>query len=207
MIYDLHVHSKYSRDSVLSPEKIISIAKRRNLDGVAITDHNTIKGGLAASKLNKSKDFDVIIGTEIKSEYDDIIGLFLSEEIRARTFTEVVDEIHDQGGLCVLAHPYRRYKFPERLVEHVDLVEGFNARSSKNENNRAVALAQTFRKPMTAGSDAHLSFEIRRGRTYVGFDVKKSLQRGTTSIEGDTSNYYAVHGLSLAIEALKRILG
>ena len=60
MIYDLHVHSKYSRDSILSPEKIISVAKRKKLDGVAVTDHNTIRGGLAAFKLNKSRDFEVI---------------------------------------------------------------------------------------------------------------------------------------------------
>jgi predicted metal-dependent phosphoesterase TrpH len=207
MIYDLHVHSKYSRDSILSPEKIISVAKRKKLDGVAVTDHNTIRGGLAAFKLNKSRDFEVIVGAEIKTEYDDIIGLFLNEEIKTRTFAGVVDEIHDQGGLCVLAHPYRRYDFPEKLVEHVDLVEGFNARSPNDENNRAFAFAQVFKKPMTAGSDAHLSCEIGRGRTYVDSDAKKSLQKGTTNIRGDISNYYAVHGLSLTIETFKNHLG
>jgi len=207
MIYDLHVHSKYSRDSVLSPEKIIHVAKKRGLDGVAVTDHNTIMGGLATFKLNKSKDFEVIIGTEIKTEYDDIIGLFLNEEIKTRTFAAVIDEIHAQGGLCVLAHPYRRYSCPETLVECFDLVEGFNARSPKDENNRAFAFAQTFKKPMTAGSDAHLSFEIGRGRIYVDSDVKKSLQKGTTNIEGNISNYYAVHGLSLTIETFKNHLG
>ncbi len=207
MIYDLHIHSKYSQDSVLSPEKIISVAKRKGLDGVAVTDHNTIRGGLAAFKLNKSRDFEVIVGTEIKTEYDDIIGLFLNEEIKTRAFSEVVDAIHAQGGLCILAHPYRRYSCPEKLVECVDLVEGFNARSPKNENNRAVAFAQTFKKPMTAGSDAHLSFEVGRGRTYVDSDVKKSLQKGTPNIKGDISNYYAVHGLSLTIETFKNHLG
>lgn len=205
MIYDLHVHSKYSRDSVLSPEKIISVAKKRKLDGVAITDHNTIKGGLATFRLNKSKDFEVIIGAEIKTEYDDIIGLFLNEEIKTRTFAGVVDEIHDQGGLCVLAHPYRRYDFPERLVESVDLVEGFNARSLKNENNRAFTLAQISTKAMTAGSDAHLPFEIGRGRTHVDSDIRKALRQGMTNIGGDHSNYYIAHGLSLSVEMFKRL--
>ena len=31
MKYDLHIHSKYSRDSISSPEKIIKIAKKKVL--------------------------------------------------------------------------------------------------------------------------------------------------------------------------------
>ena len=46
MKYDLHIHSKYSSDGVLDPEKIVKIAAKRGLNGVAITDHNTIIGGL-----------------------------------------------------------------------------------------------------------------------------------------------------------------
>lgn len=43
MNYDLHIHSKYSSDGVLDPEKIVKIATKRGLSGIAITDHNTIK--------------------------------------------------------------------------------------------------------------------------------------------------------------------
>ena len=42
MKYDLHIHLKYSSDGVLDPEKIVKIAAKRGLNGVAITDHNTI---------------------------------------------------------------------------------------------------------------------------------------------------------------------
>ena len=69
MRYDLHVHSKYSYDSFTSPEKIIKVAKKRGLDGVAITAHGTIKGGIEAPKIHKDKDFQVIVGAEIKTEY------------------------------------------------------------------------------------------------------------------------------------------
>ena len=48
---DLHVHSKYSCDSYLEPKIIIKIIKKRNLDGVAITDHNSLKGSNEAKKL------------------------------------------------------------------------------------------------------------------------------------------------------------
>ncbi|MEA1994103.1 MAG: PHP domain-containing protein [Euryarchaeota archaeon] len=50
MKYNLHIHSKYSSDGVLDPEKIVRIAIKRGLNGIAVTDHNTIKGGIEAKK-------------------------------------------------------------------------------------------------------------------------------------------------------------
>ncbi len=82
MMFDLHIHSKYSHDSYLSPPQIIKIAEKRGLDGIAITDHNTLKGGIETSKINNKDDFIVIVGSEIKTEYGDVIGLFLNEEIK-----------------------------------------------------------------------------------------------------------------------------
>ena len=206
MKFDLHIHSKYSYDSFLSPEKIIRIAKKKGLDGIAITDHNTIKGGMEACKINKNKDFQVIVGAEMKTEYGDIIGLFLEDEIRTRMFEEVIEEIKSQDGLSVLAHPFRQYKNPEGIVDRVDLVEAFNARSRKADNERACELAKKLKKSVIAGSDAHLSFEIGKGRTIVNSEVKGELKKGETEIEGDESNYYLVHGLSVSMEKVKGIL-
>ena len=206
MKFDLHIHSKYSYDSFLSPEKIIRIAKKRGLDGIAVTDHNTIKGGIEALKSNRDKDFQVIVGAEMKTEYGDIIGLFLNGEIRTGRFEEVIEEIKSQEGLSVLAHPYRQYKNPERIVAKVELVEAFNARSKKEDNERAYGLAMRFKKPMTAGSDAHLGFEIGRGRTMINSKLKKELKNDKTEIEGNESSYYLVHGLSVAVEKVKGLL-
>lgn len=203
MKFDLHIHSKYSYDSFLRPERIIKIAKKRRLGGVVVTDHGTIKGGIVALKVNKDKDFQVIVGAEMKTEYGDIVGLFLNEEIRTRRFEEVIEEIKSQGGLSVLAHPYRQYENPEEIVDRVDFVEAFNARSRKKDNERAYELAKKFKKPVTAGSDAHLGFEIGRGRTVVNSEVKEALKKGKTKIEGEESDYYLVHGLSVAMEKVK----
>jgi len=38
MKYDLHIHSKYSSDGIIEPEKIVKIAAKRGLNGIAITD-------------------------------------------------------------------------------------------------------------------------------------------------------------------------
>jgi len=203
MKFDLHIHSKYSYDSFLSPVRIIKVAKRKGLHGVAITDHNTIKGGIEALKINEDEDFQVIVGAEIRTEYGDIIGLFLEDEITTNKFEEVIEEIKSQGGLSVLAHPYRHYKFPEEIIDKVDLVEVFNARSRKADNERAYELAKKFKKPQTAGSDAHLVFEIGRGITIVNSEVREELREGNTTIEGEVSNYYLAHGLSVAMEKIK----
>ena len=205
MKFDLHIHSKYSYDSFLSPETIIRIAKKKRLDGVAVTDHGTIKGGIEALKINKDKNFQVIVGAEIKTECGDVIGMFLNEEIKSQIFMQVVEEIKEQDGLVVLAHPFRKsIVFPIDLLKYVDLIEGFNARSPKDLNKRAGELARSYRMSMTAGSDAHLGFEIGGGRTIMNDGTKEELKRGDTEIEGEESNYYLVHGLSVLMEKIKR---
>lgn len=61
---------------------------------------------------------------------------------------------------------------------------------------------------MTAESDAHMYFEIGRGRTIVNSEVKRELKKGKVEIEkGKESCYYLVHGLSVAIEKIKEVMG
>lgn len=206
MEYDLHVHSKYSNDSFLDPAKIIKIAKKKSLKGIAITDHNTIKGGIKALKIKDDPDFDLIVGAEIRTEYGDIIGLFLNEEIKSRNFLEVVDEIKSQDGLISLAHPYRHYESPEKIIENVDLIEAFNARSKKSDNKKALKLAIKYKKAFTAGSDAHLGFEIGKGRVKLNGNLRKALIKCNVEILGEESNYYLVHGLSVLSEKIKKII-
>ena len=131
------------------------MAKRKRLNEVVATDHNTIKGEIEALKINEDKNFQMLAGAEIKTECGDIMGLFLNGEIENRKFEEVVDEIKSQARLIVLAHPYRQYKLPEKLINRVDLIEGFNARLRKMGNEKAYEFAMKFKKPMTAESDAH----------------------------------------------------
>ena len=86
---DLHIHSKYSFDCLLSIEKIIKIAKKKGLDGFAIIDHNTVKGGLSAKSIKT--DLVIIPGAEIETELGEITGYFLSEEIKASNFDDVIN--------------------------------------------------------------------------------------------------------------------
>ena len=165
MKLDLHVHSIYSYDSFLRPELLIKIAKKHHLDGIAVTDHNTIKGGLRTRAI-APEGFLVIPGAEIKTEKGEVIGLFLEEEITSRLFDAVKKEIIEQGGITILPHPYRnKYFNPEGLIDAVDALEVMNARTSPTLNEKALRLAEKYSKPKIGGSDAHNRFEI--GRVYT----------------------------------------
>ena len=76
---DLHNHTTFSPDSILLPREVVRRAKEVGLDWVAITDHNTVRGGLAVREIADS--FNVIVGEEIKSADGEILGLFLAEDI------------------------------------------------------------------------------------------------------------------------------
>lgn len=204
--YDLHIHSKYSYDSFMNPIKITQIAKKKGLDGVAITDHNTIEGGLVAYKFNDDT-FQVIIGSEIKTEYGDIIGLFLNEEIGTNVFGEVVDQIKAQDGIVILAHPYRQFKFPEKLAGKTELIEVFNARSKNRWNDESLKLAQKLNKVGTAGSDAHTYGEIGRGTIISSSKLSRNINSfNNLKIEGNESNYYFYHGISVTMEKIKKVI-
>ena len=205
MKYDIHIHSSYSFDSLSSPRDIIKAAKKRGLNGIAITDHNTIKGSVLAKKWNTDKSFEIIIGAEIKTEYGDIIGLFLNSEISGNLFDSVIEQISSQGGVSILAHPYRQYPHPEMITEKIDLIEAFNARSSKVCNQQAKDLAIKKSKAMTAGSDAHALFEIGKGITLIEEDAEIALKKGNTRVMGTELNYYISHGISYGSEIIKRM--
>jgi len=196
--FDFHIHTHYSIDSAIHPRNVIKVAKNKGLNGIAITDHDTIKGGLEVAKQNDIENFYVLVGAEIRTKLCEITGLFLNEEISANDPFSVIDEIEDQGGLTVLPHPFRSHlmpylstkkKMPINLIKRIDAIEVFNSRISRNCNNRAFLLATEMNKPMIAGSDAHFYPEIGNVRVDIPSfdsieDLKMRIRRGQTRIEG-----------------------
>jgi len=142
----------------------VEISRIKGLDGIAVTDHHTIRGGLESRDLNRS-ELVVIVGSEIKTEWGDIVCLFLEREITSKKFLEVVDQVRKQDGILILAHPFWKHTLSEELLNHVDLIEVFNSRISPSRNRKGERLAQKRGLPQVAGSDAHLPWEIGRGVT------------------------------------------
>ncbi len=106
---DLHNHTAFSPDGLMSPAELLAAAKARGLSCIAITDHNTIRGALQGVALAESDPTlpRVIPGVELSTRDGEVIGLYLSEEIPSRlTVVEAVVRIRAQGGLVCLPHPY-----------------------------------------------------------------------------------------------------
>lgn len=167
---DFHVHTKYSFDSVMPPKLVIETARRRGLDGVAIVDHDTIAGAIATLEANKHDDFLVIPGIEVKSDLGDVIALYVRRDIKSRAFGEVIEEIHEQGGIAYVPHPVRTFKhqLPRIHAQYpeIDLWELYNGRYDSRDFTEArnVFCSLGITGPL-CGSDAHHPWEIGALRT------------------------------------------
>lgn len=177
LIGDIHIHSKYSYDSVMEPYNILKLCNKFGFDVLSITDHDSIKGSLMAKKYGNEFGIKVLIGEERRTDCGDIIGLDLNEEIKGYNWIEVIEEIKDQGGISIFPHPFRGHNEIEKIAQYVDIIETFNSRSSIDENSKALNLAMKFNKPPVAGSDAHVYSEL--GNSIIDYDDIFSYNKNT----------------------------
>jgi predicted metal-dependent phosphoesterase TrpH len=182
---DLHVHTIYSSDSLITPKDLVLYAMRSGLTAVAITDHNTVEGAL---KIAKETDFLIIPGIEVSSSNGHIIGLNLQEPIPKRLSPEeTVDRIHEAGGIAVACHPFALFK--GSLGEHAngkfDAVETINASAFPFTRSvkKAQEIAKRFRMPSVAGTDAHYGPAVGYAYTLIDSEpqadaIAKAIAKG-----------------------------
>ncbi len=153
-----HLHSNFSYDSFTSINKIISFSISNDLDFIVLTDHDTIKGSQILSlEVNRRKlNIEVPISAEYKTEFGDVIAMFLLEEINFTNWDEFYSSVKKQGGILILPHPYDGHKNLEYLAKQVDVIEVFNSRSSVYNNFKSYMLAKKFNKPIIYSSDSHI---------------------------------------------------
>ena len=194
MKYDFHIHSKYSADGFVSPQDIVRAASKAGLTGIAVTDHNTIKGALEAKKY-AGKELEIIVGSEILTNKGEVIGLFLTEEINSFNFEDVVKDIKSQNGAVILPHPFDSVRntsiHPDsELSQFVDRVEVFNSRCVRSSfNYKARSYSEENHLNMIAGSDAHFTNEIgNAGVETESDDIVDAVFNGDFSIFGKRSN-------------------
>ncbi|WP_370576016.1 PHP domain-containing protein [Methanomethylovorans sp.] len=211
MKFDLHAHSKYSpKCGYMEPKVIVKLAQKKGLYGIAITDHDTIKGALK-TKEYADKDLRVIIGSEVMTSRGEVIGLFLSDEIRSTDFIGVVEEIHDQNGVAIVPHPFdtlrRSALWPtENDVKYLDGVEGFNARNVYQKSNMdAVEFGKKYKLAITAGSDAHFSNEVgNAGVITDNEDLREAILSRRIEIFGKQNGIYN-HAFTKGLKLCRKI--
>lgn len=169
MKIDLHTHTLCSKDSCNQYDRIIRAVRERGLDGIAVTDHNELRGAI---ELRSQAPFPVILGEEIKTSAGEIIGLFLRERIEPGLEPlETVDRIQAQGGIVYIPHPFDEIRGSrlqrwalDLIAPHIDVLEVFNARNALPRfNQRALDYAREHGLLAAAGSDTHTYREYGRG--------------------------------------------
>jgi len=172
---DFHCHTRFSRDSILREETFIRKAIERGLTHVCVTNHNNVEGAIAvrdkAIELGLQDQLTVILGEEVSTADGEVVGIFLTRTIpRGLSANETADEIHRQGGLVSIPHPFDPFRQSHikpgplrNLAEmgKIDAVEVFNSRITiQSHNAQAAAFAAQYGIPGIACSDSHSAFEI-----------------------------------------------
>ncbi len=165
---EFHCHTHASGDSLTSPRELVETCRRKGIDRVVVTDHNTIAGGRAAQALDPEL---VIVGEEIMTTRGEILAAFVSEEIpKGLTPEETIRRLKEQGAFISVSHPFDRWRSGGwreadllEILPQVDAIEVYNSRCMLPRfNQEARRFAQKHQVAGTVGSDAHAAFELGR---------------------------------------------
>ena len=171
---EFNCHTVAAKDSLTRPRELVEACRRKGIDRVVVTDHNTIAGARAAQALDPEL---IIVGEEILTTRGEILAAFVTEEIPAGlTPQETIRRLKDQGAFISVSHPFDEFReggwAEDDLLEiltHVDAIEVYNSRCLYPRFNRAAKqFAEEHNIAGTVGSDAHAAFEV--GRSLMRLD-------------------------------------
>jgi predicted metal-dependent phosphoesterase TrpH len=229
----MHVHTRHSgaakhlkflrcRDCYSHPLDVYRTAKKRGMDLVTITDHDSINGCLELlDRLGDLPDF--MMGEEVSTYFPEFrheihIGVYGLNEAHHREIQklrangeELVAYLRRSNLLYVLNHfflhygdPQRVRRFVERMSELFDVFEIRNGTQLREHNTLVVRLVERFRNAsgasrplgMVAGSDSHTLRRI--GRTYTASPARnreeflQDIRAGGTQVLGLHSNHLSL---------------
>lgn len=161
MLIDMHVHeSLFSWCSRMSLEEAVASARNMGLDGLCITDHNSMSIREAARDFLRGNDFPLFIGVEVSSLQGDILIFGLDDPPNVMPSAQnVIDHAVERGAFCAGAHPFRssggglgRNLYKLRGLHGIEVLNGGNVRE---ENQRAMKVCRELDMVAIGGSDAH----------------------------------------------------
>lgn len=185
---DMHFHTRYS-DGTARVEEAVRRAHNYGL-GLAITDHNEVRGALEAVRLAEGQVF-ILPGIEVNCwEGCDLLAYFSTTKDLVRFYeaevapfrgvnpagrihrglVHVAEGARRHGGVVSAAHPYgmmggkNLHRWVQRngskLLDSISLVETNNGTLHQRSNSSAEGWARQLGRPATGGSDGHTLFEL-----------------------------------------------
>ncbi len=172
---DFHVHTaERSNCATASQTDQIQTAIQSGLQIIAITDHFKLVPDQEFFRLNRIyAPFQILRGIEITANGEDWLVLGIADPVLESenwTYPNLHHYVRNQGGVIILAHPYRYHP-----IIGVDLIQFPPDAVELRSNNIRVELVPKIREladrlhiPTLCNSDAHSTGSI--GRYYNIFD-------------------------------------
>jgi glycosyltransferase involved in cell wall biosynthesis/predicted metal-dependent phosphoesterase TrpH len=234
---DLHCHSTASQESRLGvqralglpecatpPEEVYELAKRRGMDFVTITDHDTISGALEIADRP-----DVFISEELTASFRGepqqvhilCYGITPADHEWLQRNSDNVEAcaeyLHASSIACALAHPFYAVAAPltarhrRRLAQLFPIWETRNGSRARELNMPAAIYIETHGGTGIGGSDDHAGVDI--GRTFTETppastpeEFLRHIRHGRANGSGEQGSAakWAHSAMGLAIRALGR---
>jgi predicted metal-dependent phosphoesterase TrpH len=170
MLIDVHVHSHHSPGCTLAPRDIVRRAKEAGLDGVVVTDLNTLEGMAEVREAGRDQGLVALCGAEFVTDHGHYLCYFPEPDrvpappqmfgTTPWPVHEVVRRVREMGGAVVAAHPYD--KSVERpsgdfifTLDGLAALQGLCARKRGPANDLAIEAADHMTLPCVGGSGAH----------------------------------------------------
>ncbi len=219
---DMHVHSCFSghsihlkffypHDSFSSPEKIYFKAKKRGMDYVTITDHDSIQGCLDfLGKYPDCKDF--FISEEVSTYIQELgipihINVYdITEEIHNEITqiksdaTELIKYLNKQSVYYNLNHFFismpendKWHHYYDYVDKHFNFLEAYNGVQTVTQNGIFEENTYFSKRAVIGGSDAHTldrvgkTYTVAHGENYKEF--LKNVFNGESAPEGKHMNF------------------
>lgn len=188
MRIDLHIHTHpRSSCSSIEPVALIQEAKRIGLDGICLTEHQSLWHPREAEELARDGGIRIFRGNEITTDQGDILVFGYEENIQGIvTIQELHERVAAAGGYMIAAHPFRGFLVfgigqlqmnvdhasQRRVFQYVNALEVGNGKVTEQENDMARQVAEKLDMHGVAGSDAHLIDEVGRWVTIFERDIQ-----------------------------------
>jgi predicted metal-dependent phosphoesterase TrpH len=204
MLFDLHVHTKISPCSELEIDDVLKHARARGLDGVCITDHQTMKIRKHLQEGLQGDGLCVIFGMEYTTADGDFLLFGPFENIsRDLSAIQLLRQVRRAGGTAIAAHPFRSDRpVSEYLVRKglCRIVESVNGRNTSIENLQVENWRREYYLTCCGGSDAHSLNELGMVSTRFSTPVRSrsdlidALKNGLCRPEcSSLDNFFEIH--------------